>query len=77
MSVKINEIVQRYNAPSSIAAIIMMGLVGSTIPVISPSLIKGLHPSRGLETSVAAPIMSAEMVGMNISTTIMALLEAM
>jgi MFS transporter, DHA1 family, inner membrane transport protein len=61
-----------YNRPLSIAAMTIIGLAGSSIAIIIPSLIDALSRYRGLDTSAAASVMSGEMLGMTVSTAIVA-----
>jgi MFS family permease len=62
----------QYNRPLSIAAMTIIGLAGSSIAIIIPSLIDALSRYRGLDISDAASVMSGEMLGMTVSTAIVA-----
>lgn len=61
-----------YNRPASIAAMTLLGLAGSSIAIIIPSLIDALARYRGLEVGAAASVMSGEMLGMTVSTAVVA-----
>lgn len=63
---------KRYNSPGALASIVLMGLVGSTVPVITPSLISALVELRGIAQVSAAQVMSGEMLGMTLSTALIA-----
>jgi MFS family permease len=61
-----------YNRPLSITAMTLVGLAGSSIAIIIPSLIDALSRFRGLDTSAAASVMSGELLGMTVATAVVA-----
>jgi MFS family permease len=61
-----------YDRPLSIAAMTLVGLAGSSIAIIIPSLIDALSRFRGLDTSAAASVMSGELLGMTVATAVVA-----
>ncbi len=54
---------KKYNSPGALASIVLMGLVGSTVPVITPSLISALVELRGIAQATAAQVMSSRLTG--------------
>jgi MFS family permease len=64
--------VRAYNRPLSIVAMTLVGLAGSSIAIIIPILIDAFSRYRGLDTGAAASVMSGEMLGMTISTALVA-----